>query len=44
MPVYESLIEPLKHQADLIIPNNHHFENALEVLTWALKARIARLT
>src|SRR5436190_19211896 len=25
MPVYESLIKPLKHQADLIIPNNHHF-------------------
>lgn len=41
MPVYERLIEPLKHQADLIIPNNHHFEAALEVLTWALKARIA---
>ncbi len=43
MPVYEQLIEPLKHQADLIIPNNHHFEAALEVLTWALKARIGKI-
>ena len=25
MPVYESLIKPLKHKADFIIPNNHHF-------------------
>jgi uridine kinase len=40
MPVYEQLIEPLKHQADLIIPNNHHFERALEVLTWAIKMRL----
>lgn len=42
MPVYEQLIEPLKHQADLVIPNNHHFEAALEILTWALKSRIAK--
>lgn len=42
MPVYEQLIEPLKHQADLVIPNNHHFEAALEILTWALKARIGK--
>ena len=26
MPVYESLIEPLKHKADFIVPNNQHFE------------------
>ena len=32
MPIYDSLIEPLKHQADLIIPNNDHFEHALHVL------------
>lgn len=37
MPVYESMIEPLKHQADLIIPNNHHFKNALTILVAALK-------
>jgi uridine kinase len=37
MPVYESMIKPLKHQADFIIPNNHHFKNALTILVTALK-------
>ena len=37
MPVYESMIEPLKHNADFIIPNNNHFENALTILVRALK-------
>jgi uridine kinase len=37
MPVYESMIKPLKHNADFIIPNNHHFRNALNVLVAALK-------
>ena len=37
MPVYESLIKPLKHRADFIIPNNHHFEAALTVMVRALK-------
>lgn len=41
MPIYEALIEPLKHQADLIVPNNHHFEKALDVITLALKAKLA---
>ena len=40
MPVYESLIEPLKHKADFIIPNNQHFEQALDVLVRALKTRL----
>jgi uridine kinase len=40
MPIYDSLIEPLKHQADLIIPNNNHFEHALEVLVKALKSHL----
>lgn len=40
MPVYESLIKPLKHQADLIIPNNHHFEHALHILVSALKTHL----
>jgi uridine kinase len=39
MPIYETLIEPLKHKADLIIPNNSHFEKALEVLTIFIKNR-----
>ena len=37
MPVYESVIDPLKHHADLIIPNNLHFDRALFVLTKGLK-------
>jgi uridine kinase len=40
MPIYDSLIEPLKHQADLIIPNNNHFEHALDVLVKALKSHL----
>jgi uridine kinase len=39
MPVYETIIEPLKHNADLIIPNNSHFDRALEVLVLFIKAR-----
>ncbi|AYB30343.1 uridine kinase family protein [Chryseolinea soli] len=40
MPVYESLIKPLKHHADFIIPNNRHFERALHVMVAALKAHL----
>ncbi len=40
MPVYESLIEPLKHHADLVIPNNKSFDRALEVLVDSMKARL----
>jgi uridine kinase len=40
MPVYESLIEPLKHKADFIVPNNQQFERALDVLIRALKTRL----
>jgi uridine kinase len=39
MPIYETLIEPLKHSADLIIPNNSHFEKALEVLTTFIRSK-----
>lgn len=42
MPVYESLIKPLQHGADFVIPNNHHFERALDLITWGLKSRIAQ--
>jgi len=41
MPVYESFIKPLKHAADIVIPNNHHFERAIELLTGSLKYRLA---
>lgn len=37
MPVYEAMIDPLKYHADLVIPNNQHFTNALEVLVGYLK-------
>ncbi|HLT73765.1 MAG TPA: hypothetical protein VKZ68_01725 [Ohtaekwangia sp.] len=40
MPVYESLIEPLKHHADIVIPNNKSFDRALEVLVDSMKARL----
>ncbi len=40
MPVYESLIEPLKYKCDLVIPNNRHFDNALQVLVGYLKTLV----
>jgi uridine kinase len=40
MPVYETLIKPLKQQTDLIIPNNQNFAKALDILTMALKTRL----
>ncbi len=40
MPVYESLIEPLKHHADIVIPNNKSFDRALQVLVDSMKARL----
>jgi uridine kinase len=43
MPVYETLIEPLKHSADIVIPNNSHFNQALEVLVLFLKGRLSGL-
>ncbi|HNC30465.1 MAG TPA: uridine kinase, partial [Cyclobacteriaceae bacterium] len=41
MPVYETLIKPLKHRADIVIPNNSHFNRALDFLTLAIKDKIA---
>jgi uridine kinase len=40
MPVYERLIEPLKHNSDLVVPNNSKFERALDVLVGYLKSRL----
>jgi len=37
MPVFESLIEPLKHQADIVIPSDHGFDRALDVVAGYLK-------
>jgi len=41
MPVYETLIEPLKHSADLVIPNNSHSSRALSVVIEFLKSKLA---
>jgi len=41
MPVYEQLIEPLKHNADIVIPNNSHFDRALAVLVGYLKTKVS---
>ncbi|MBS1487586.1 MAG: uridine kinase [Bacteroidetes bacterium] len=40
MPVYESLIEPLKHYADIVIPNNSNFDRSLDVLTTFLRSKL----
>ena len=40
MPIYENQIEPLKHQADLVIPNNSHFGRALDVLVLYLRTKL----
>ncbi|MBG8552808.1 uridine kinase family protein [Hymenobacter guriensis] len=39
-PTYEKYIKPFKQDADLIIPNNHHFDKGLEVLVSFLKSKI----
>ncbi len=41
MPVYEKLIEPLKHNSDLVIPNNSHSNRALSVVIEFLKSKLA---
>jgi uridine kinase len=43
MPIYEAYIKPLQYNADLVIPNNHHFERALDLLTLALKHKVSLL-
>ena len=39
-PTYEKYIAPYKNDADIIIPNNNHFERGLEVITTFLNAKI----
>lgn len=38
-PTYERYIEPFKEDADIIIPNNTHFEKGLDVLVSFLKTK-----
>jgi uridine kinase len=40
MPVYEGLIEPLKHSSDLVIPNNSNSKRALGVVIEYLKSKL----
>jgi uridine kinase len=40
MPTYEKYIAPFKSDADIIIPNNLHFEKALDMLVIFLKNKI----
>jgi uridine kinase len=42
MPVYESLIEPLKHEADFIIPNNQKVAVSAQVIAGFLKSKIQK--
>lgn len=39
-PNYERYILPFREEADIIIPNNRHYEKALEVLTVFIKQKI----
>lgn len=39
-PTYVKYIEPYKTDADLVIPNNQHFDQALEVIKTFLRAKI----
>ncbi|MFD3000225.1 uridine kinase [Pontibacter toksunensis] len=39
-PTYEKYIKPYKNDADIVIPNNSHFERGLEVLTTFLNTKI----
>jgi uridine kinase len=43
-PTYEKYIKPFKHDADLIIPNNNHFDKGLDVLVSFLKSKVAAIT
>jgi uridine kinase len=40
MPIYETLIKPLKHNADFIIPNNSNFAKALDLLALSFRAKL----
>ena len=41
VPAYEKYIEPFKDDADVIIPNNRHFEKGLQLLVAYLKSRLS---
>jgi uridine kinase len=39
-PTYEKYIEPFKYDADIVVPNNNKFDNALEMIKAFLKTKI----
>jgi uridine kinase len=39
-PTYEKFIAPYKHEADIVVPNNRHFDKGLEVLVGFLQAKV----
>lgn len=39
-PTYEKYIKPFKQDADIVIPNNRHFDKGLEVLVSYLKTKV----
>ena len=43
MPTYERFIEPFKHDADLIVPNNRGFDRALEVIKSHIQEKLSPL-
>jgi len=40
-PTYAKYIAPYKHDADIVVPNNQHFDKGLEVLVGFLKGKVA---
>lgn len=40
VPAYEKYIKPYKYDADIIVPNNRHFERGLEVIISFLNSKI----
>jgi uridine kinase len=40
-PTYEKYIKPFKQDADIVIPNNRHFDKGLEVLVSFLRSKVA---
>ena len=39
-PIYERYIAPLRHEVDLVVPNNDRIDTALDIIAGWLKARI----
>ena len=39
-PTYEKYIQPFKQDADIVIPNNRHFDKGLEVLVGYLQGKV----